>query len=465
MKLLSGQRINLEDENKFAYVKSGKIEVYAITRNKKDFRQILLMKLEEGGAAFHSMDEFKRIDVMLYAAEDSEIEFYEIKSLTAQQMHPLMKKWFYELVQVQWIKLLADRGDDMLKRWQAGTFYTKPLESIEDLQKAFINDEKIFAMLLGVRFRSEDKKLSMRMKVRDKQKKRLIEESISTLLDEEIIYSEGEKSDYNKLEEAMFVVHQAAKALKMPTENISIQLNLTKKLDQLGLIKRLMQKGNMQMRFVSLEKDWYKKDTGVMLGYYGEKKELAAFIPTAPDKYKVVTKKNPQGIEITEDIIKNIDKDAFACYAGFPARKLKVMDLWKFMFAQCWKNDYRTIVVVSFFAGIVPLVMPIITETIFEDIIPILDREGLVTVTQVMMVTSFTTAAFAIVRTIATMRITTKLDMSVEAALWGRLLTLPEKFFRRYQSGELASRMEGMSSIKNLSQLFLILSFHSGVSS
>ena len=58
MKLLSGQRLRLEEENKFAYIKSGKIEVYAITRKKSDFRQMLLMKLERGGAAFHSMDEY-----------------------------------------------------------------------------------------------------------------------------------------------------------------------------------------------------------------------------------------------------------------------------------------------------------------------------------------------------------------------------------------------------------------------
>ena len=450
MKLLSGQRLRLEEENKFAYIKSGKIEVYAITRKKSDFRQMLLMKLERGGAAFHSMDEFKRIDVMLYAAEDSEIEFVPITNLTVEQMQPLMQQWFYNLIELSWLRLMADRGDDMLKRWLSGTSYVASTGNIEDLEAAFRKDEQIFAMLLGVRFRSEDKKLSMRMNVRNRQKQHLISESISNLLDEEIIYADEDKNDFNKLEEATFIVTQIAKSFSMPTENITLQANITKKLDQLGLIHRLMQKGNMQMRLVSLTKDWFTQDSGIMIGYFGKNKELAAIIPVEPNKYKMITKSNPHGLEINEEIAQNIDKDAFACYAGFPARRLKVMDLWKFMFNQCWKNDYRTIIVVSFISGLVPLVMPLITETVFQDIIPILDRKGLVTVTQVIMVTSFTTAALSIVRTIAIMRISTKLDMATEAALWGRLLTLPEKFFRQFQSGELANRMAGMEAVKSV---------------
>ena len=126
------------------------------------------------------------------------------------------------------------------------------------------------------------------------------------------------------------------------------------------------------------------------------------------------------------------------------------MDLLKFMFHQCSKADYKTVLVTSLLAGLVPLVTPIITETIFQDIIPILDRQGLATVTQAMMVTSFTMAALSIVRSIAVMRISTKIEISSEAALWGRLMTLPTKFFRRYTVGELASRMGGMGVIKGL---------------
>lgn len=120
------------------------------------------------------------------------------------------------------------------------------------------------------------------------------------------------------------------------------------------------------------------------------------------------------------------------------------------MYHQCWKLDYKYILLASLIAGFVPLFTPIITETIFSDIIPIGDRQGLATITQVMMVAGFTTAAVSLVRSIAVLRITNHLDMATEAALWSRLLSLPVGFFKKYQTGELVQRMGGIDAIKSL---------------
>ena len=173
-------------------------------------------------------------------------------------------------------------------------------------------------------------------------------------------------------------------------------------------------------------------------------------MPTAPNHYKIYTRDNQNGIELTAEETKKLSKSAFMCYGGFPAREIKVIDLLKNMIHCCWKADYKTVMLTSMISGLIPLETPVITETIFQDIIPILDRRGLATVTQALMVTSFTMAALGIVRSIAVLRISTKIELSCEAALWGRLMSLPSKFFRRYTVGELASRMSGISVIKGL---------------
>ena len=77
MKLLVGKRITLQDDNKFARVIDGKLEVYAVTRRKKSFRQIFLTENSTGDAAFSAMDDFGYIDFLIYAVKDSEIEFVE----------------------------------------------------------------------------------------------------------------------------------------------------------------------------------------------------------------------------------------------------------------------------------------------------------------------------------------------------------------------------------------------------
>ena len=281
-----------------------------------------------------------------------------------------------------------------------------------------------------------------------------MENGIRGLLGEETLYIGGSEINQHDalLKQAAFAVRQVAAALAMPHENIGLDEETCRKLDEAALLRRLMQKGNMQMRLVTLPDDWHKKDTGVLLGFYvGEKgKEIAALIPETPESYRMFVPEHPEGIVLTETEIRHIEKDAFQCYAGFPARALKLWDLMKFMFRQCWLADYRTILVCSMFAGLIPLATPIITETIFQDIIPILDRQGLATVTQALLVTSFTTAALSIVRSIAVLRISNRIEITAEAALWGRLMTLPTSFFRRFTVGELASRMGGIGIAKNL---------------
>ena len=445
MKLLSGQRFKLHDEDKFVRLKSGAAEVYAVTRLKASFRQIFLMELPINGAAYPSLDEFEQIDIQIYAVQDSELEILSFNDIEPLEQADLMRAWFQNLIKLPWLRLLADKGDDTLIKWREKNF----LDDAEDLLEAFSENEGIFSMLLGVRFEAEDKRLALRTETRSRHKKNLINAAIDNLSGEESLYSEDSGGE-GKLEEIAFLIKHVAKFLGMPANNLQVATEVVKKLDQVGLIRRLVQKANMQMRLVTLEDDWFQKDSGVFIGYYGEKKELAAFIPQSSSVYKLITAKNPDGILIEKQIAAQIEPSAFQCYAGLPLRPLKFIDLMKFMLKRSWHVDYRLVLAASFVAGLIPLLTPIITESIFADIIPILDRRGLVIVTQVSIVTAFTMAAVSIVRSIAVLRITSHVDMQTEAALWGRILALPTNFFRKFQSGELAQRILGIEQIKTV---------------
>lgn len=447
--LLAGQRYSLEDSASFIKVVSGKVEVYAVAANKEFFRQAFLMNLEAGRFAFPAIDN-KRIKIIIYAVEDSNIEEIKFDSQSVENLKKQMIIWLKKLTDVLWLSTLADHGDDVLLSWRKGNLFEK-CTTLEELINSFTDNEQIFAMLLGAHFKSEDKRFSRRIQTKDINKKLIIENSINNLLGEEsFVFEKTSEKKNSKIEESIFIVRLVAKAFNMPVDNITISENMLKKLDAIGVLNHLIQKGNMQIRFITLPSEWYKKDIGVMIGYYGENKELAAFIPDTPSSYNMITVQQPKGIRVTSEIAKNIGKDAFACYAGFQPKQLSIFDLLKFMFSQCWKTDYYTVLWVSVFVGLIPLVTPIITETVFQDIIPIFDRQGLVRVTQILMVTAITVSVLTIVRFIAIIRISTKVQIASEAALWGRLMSLPTRFFRRFTVGELASRMNGFAKIKEL---------------
>ncbi|WP_295917216.1 NHLP bacteriocin export ABC transporter permease/ATPase subunit [uncultured Anaerovibrio sp.] len=450
MELQAGKRWRLKNADEYLLLQRGAIEVYAVTAGQESYRQEYLFALKAGQAVFPAFDEFEEIDILIYALEDCQLQVEKLANSSKENLYPQMQEWFKQLSCIRWVKSLADLGDNSLD--QNGMMLDEDIASCSDLLKCFEEKQRIFSMLQGIRFLSADKRLERRQNIISHQKERLVNDAIDNLLgEEEIFYEERNTEQRTKnLEEASFIIHLVQKSLRMGQSDISIPPERLKKLDSIGLIRRVAQKANVQLRLIKLEKNWYTKDCGTMIGYYGEKKEMAAIIPQTPGHYRLITRSMPEGIKITEDEANKLDMDAFLCYAGFPRRKMRIRDLLRFMFRQCWLSDYRTILLVSFFAGIISLVTPVITETVFQNIIPIMDREGLVSVTQVLMVTSFTMAALSMIRSVSVMRIGSRLDMSVEAALWGRLLNMPEKFFRRFTTGELASRMRGFEALNEV---------------
>lgn len=450
MKLTAGERFRLSDENKYIRMISGRLEVYAVTRKTVSFRQIFLMELKAGEAAFPSMDEFEQIDVQVYAVEDSELEEVPFADTDLQTLLPLMRNWFRMLLDQPWLQLLADRGDEVLQKWENGSVLSENAGSHSELIEAFKDNEGIFSMLLGLRFTAQDKRLSLQMANRAKQKYRLMDETVSMLLGENVAPPSEFSSGNDLLEDTVFIVRCVAQKLKMPVNEIGISPVLARKLDPQSLLRRLVEKGGMQLRAIRLEKNWFAGDCGVMLGYYGEKKELAALVPDTPVSYRLITGTNPDGVPVTAETAAQLSVDAFLCYPGLPAHKLSKKDFFRFLLRHSWKPDWQSILLASFVAGLIPLITPVITETIFQDIIPILDRKGLATVTQVAMVAGFTTVALTTVRSVALLRLSAAADSKVKPALVSRLLSLPVKFFRSFQSGELASRMMGLETMIQL---------------
>ena len=285
--IFSGGRFQLSNEKNFIKITSGSVEVYAITKDEQFFRQEFIMKCTAGDAVFPALDDFEVVEILIYAVEDSTFEIFQIEEISETDLKNFAQNWFSKIIKISWLKLLADKGDDVLRGWQSKNIFDGG-----NIYETFLTNEQIFSMLMGARFRAEDKRLGARIDIRENQKNRLIENSVANLLGEEKVFYEStaEKNQPNKFDEIIFIVKCAAKALKMNVADLTINAEIAKKLDQVGILRRVIQKANMQIRFVSLTKDWYKFDSGVLIGYYGENKEIAALIPYAPNKYKIVTK-------------------------------------------------------------------------------------------------------------------------------------------------------------------------------
>ncbi|MEP6668089.1 MAG: NHLP bacteriocin export ABC transporter permease/ATPase subunit [Chthoniobacter sp.] len=217
-----------------------------------------------------------------------------------------------------------------------------------------------------------------------------------------------------------------------------------KKMDPLGAIVKA---SRIRSRTVALRGEWWKHDHGALLAYIGSTKQPVAILPTGPGSYEFA---NPQvGLrnKLTPEVAATFDPFAYSFYRPFPDGLLKGVDLVKFG-ARGLTGDFKMIVVMGVVTGVLGTFTPWFTGQIFDQVIPGAERSQLFQFTMGLIFAALATATFQITRAIAVLRVEGKMDYSIQAALWDRLLNLPSTFFRDYSAGDLADRAEGIDSIR-----------------
>ena len=441
------------DERTMMYaVRSGRVEVYACTpREAGYYHKMFLTSLGAGENFFTPVEVVSPLEFQIFALTDSEIDETEPDKTSSTVLGEKASEWFHKLTDLQWARYLVGMGDEVVSKWDSRTIFDDAPDVPAALGKLADNLE-IMSILIAGQFQLRERGVEAKTDLRGKQDERTMGAAMGHLLRTEYDMPEG-AGTMGAGDSVRFAVISAARHFGMETDNISIPPDIAAKMDALTRMRRLIKKANMQTRLVSLPDDWHRNDCGVMLAYYAEidgGEQIVALLPRAGGGYVMMSESRPLGVRVDADIASRIKPDAFACYAGFPSRKLNKKDIWKFMLRHGMKRDWETVWGMSIIAGLMPLMLPLITETIFSDVIPINDRQALGTVTQVMLVSGFVTAIVAFVRSISLLRIKTHVGEAFESAIWSRLLNLPARFFRQYDAGDLVGRMRGVTRITEL---------------
>ena len=138
---------------------------------------------------------------------------------------------------------------------------------------------------------------------------------------------------------------------------------------------------------------------------------------------------------------------ATSFYTPLPERKLGAKDLIKFGIKDC-HADLRTIIFMGILTGLLGMVTPYFSGQIFDSVVPSADRSQLTQFAIALFAAALATFAFELTRSIAVLRLTGKMDYSVQAGVWDRLINLPSTFFREYTAGDLTDRALGVEQIR-----------------
>jgi NHLM bacteriocin system ABC transporter ATP-binding protein len=201
-------------------------------------------------------------------------------------------------------------------------------------------------------------------------------------------------------------------------------------------------------RRIALRGEWWTNDGGPLLAQT-EAGAPVALLPTGPRSYEYVDPVAKVRKKVTSEVAASLGLFAHTLYRPLPPGQPALRDLMGFAIAGLG-SDLRTILAMGVVTGMLGMIGPFLTGQMIDFAIPQGDRGLILQLGFGMLMAALATAAFKITQSIAVVRVESKVDYTLQAALWDRLLDLPPNFFRTYGSGDLADRAAGINAIRGL---------------
>ncbi|MEO8503310.1 MAG: NHLP bacteriocin export ABC transporter permease/ATPase subunit [Acidobacteriota bacterium] len=205
----------------------------------------------------------------------------------------------------------------------------------------------------------------------------------------------------------------------------------------------------LRSRRVALTGTWWAFDSGPLLGQIEATKAPVALLPTSNRSYELVDPASGRRQPIDAQVASTLEPFAYTFYRGFGDGVVTVKDMVRFGLHGL-APEFRQVALMGIGLGLLGTLPPMITGKVFDTAIPQAERGLLVQFAMGLFLVALTQSAFKITQSIAMLRVQGKMDYSVQAAVWDRLLELPSTFFRKYASGDLADRAGGVDQIRSI---------------
>jgi NHLM bacteriocin system ABC transporter ATP-binding protein len=165
---------------------------------------------------------------------------------------------------------------------------------------------------------------------------------------------------------------------------------------------------------------------------------------------------------LTPELASSIAPKAVMFYRPFPPRPLGWSDLLLFGLHGTWR-DVFTMLAVGAATGLLALLMPVATGILFDTIIPGAQRGQLYQMAIMLFAASITGFLISLTANVAMMRMEGRMEAGVQSAVWDRLLSLPVRFFKQYNSGDLVGRSLAIGQIRQMLTGAVLTSLLTGV--
>jgi NHLM bacteriocin system ABC transporter ATP-binding protein len=219
---------------------------------------------------------------------------------------------------------------------------------------------------------------------------------------------------------------------------------------------------NVRSRQVMLKDEWWKSDNGHLLGFVQEDGRPVALIRKRSSYYLMDPSDGTEQL-VTNQLAQTVSPMGHMFYRPMPSRALSVWDIVKFGAHKTLKRDTGMMILMGVLSGLLGMFIPISTGIMFDSIIPESERGLLLQMGMILFSVTLSIFLFGLTRSMAMLRIEGRMDSSIQAAVWDRLLNLPVSFFRDYSAGDLAIRANSISAIRQMISGVAITAIFAGI--
>ena len=214
-------------------------------------------------------------------------------------------------------------------------------------------------------------------------------------------------------------------------------------------VSAIARASHLRYREVALDGAWWRSDHGPLLAYTQDDGAPVALLPAGSRSYRARVPGAAEPVKVDEAFASGLAPRAFMFYRPLPERPLTGRDILRYTLRGN-RRDIALVCVLGFLAAVIALSLPLFTEIVFNYIVPKGNAGALTEVAAMLLVIAVVMGVFAYTRGVMTVRVQTRLDSELQAAVWDRLLSLPAAFFRQFTAGDLATRVTYINQISTV---------------
>ncbi len=212
--------------------------------------------------------------------------------------------------------------------------------------------------------------------------------------------------------------------------------------DVVDPLRAIARASGFRTRRVKLTARWWSRDGTPMLARRADDGRPVALITNSAGRYVLVDPAENTRAPVNAELARALQPTAVVLYPTLSSDRATLGGFVRFALPLI-RRELWTMAVVGVICGLLGLVVPIVTAITIDDAIPRADRRQLNLLCAFLIAVALAVASFQAIQTVALARIRGKLETSLLAAFWDRLLSLPVRFFAEYEAGDLAIRALG----------------------